>query len=74
MMVGSDENVFGSRPIARTSSKRVTAQKPGPFGSSCQYTGACSRSHRYWSCGWPMLKLAGDNKSICMGEPRSINR
>ena len=32
-MVGSDENVSGSRPIARTSSKRVTAQNPGPFGS-----------------------------------------
>ena len=33
-MFGDDENVAASRPTAFTSAYRVTAQNPGPSGSS----------------------------------------
>src|SRR5579871_1132670 len=67
MMVGSEEKLLKSRSTFQTSSKRVTAQKPRPSGSSCQWTGSSSRSQRYCSWGWPSEKLANDSKSICMG-------
>ena len=60
----AEENVAGSRPIAFTSSYRVTAQKPGPPGSSCRCTGSCSRSHRKTSCGCPPSKASGSSRSM----------
>ena len=64
MIVGAEENVAGSRPTAFTSEYLVTAQKPGPSGSGCQWTGSWDRSHRNCSCGWPWAKDSGESRSM----------
>ena len=63
-MFGDDENVAASRPTAFTSAYRVTAQKPGPSGSSWRWTGSCSRSQANWACGCPWANDAGDSRSM----------
>ncbi len=64
-------NSFGWRLIIRTSSYLVIAQKPGPSGSGCQYTGAFSRSQRYCSHGWPWANEAVLTRSISMPADRT---
>src|SRR6185312_6205084 len=66
MIVGSEEKFWKSRSTSHTSLKRVTAQKPLASVSSCQWTGAFSRSQRYCANGWPLAKLEGERRSIFM--------
>src|ERR1051326_1073000 len=69
MMVGSEEKFWKSRSTLHTSRYRVTAQKPGPFGSSCQNTGAFSRSQRYCANGCPLANSCGDRRAMFMSAP-----
>ena len=55
-----DVGVAGDRPEAAPARLVVPA------------TGACSRSQRYWSCGWPAAKLAATTgRSSCCAASRS---
>ena len=53
VITGIEENVAASLPTSFTVRYFVTAQNPGPLGSSCRWTGASRRSAAYCSCGCP---------------------